>query len=169
MDSLSFRPVTPADLDELVPLIVRADELTADWAPAGWSLPPDHSERERGTWDEELARDDFRAEIAYDDGVILGVVATKGTWEGEGDGSGHISTLFVEPKAQGRGIGAALLTRAERWLRADGCDRATLNVLEGAPAEDFYKHHGWTRDGRRGRFEYFDLATVGYGKKLSGE
>jgi hypothetical protein len=39
-------------------------------------------------------------------------------------------------------------------------------VLEGAPAEDFYKHQGWAPDGRRGRFEYFDLATVGYGKRL---
>src|SRR6188472_1883542 len=78
MDSLSFRPVTPADIDELVPLIVRADELTADWAPAGWSLPADHSEREFGTWREELASDDFRAELAHSvEGVILGVVATK--------------------------------------------------------------------------------------------
>jgi GNAT superfamily N-acetyltransferase len=164
---LSFRPVTPTDIDELVPLIVRADEQTANWAPAGWSLPEDHAERERGTWAEELASEDFHAEVAQDaGGVILGVAATKGTWAGEGEGSGHLSTLFVEPDAQGRGVGAALLARAEQWLRADGCDRATLNVLEGAPAETFYTRHGWARDGRHGRFEYFDLATVGYGKRL---
>ncbi len=151
--------MTAEDVDDVVALVVRADALTADWAPDGWRLPDGHAERERAVWVKELANDDFRAEVAIGaSGTILGVVATKR--------DNHISTLFVEPSEHGRGIGGELLARAEEWLRADGVELATLNVLEGAPAVDFYETRGWSPTGVRDHFEWFDLPTVRYAKAL---
>lgn len=129
-----FRAMTADDLEEIAELVVRCDALTADWAPAGWKLPDGHVQRELEVWREELAGERFRAEVACEaDGTILGVVATKGGTPGRGPGSGHVTSLFVDPRAHGRGLGAALLACAEAWLRADGCDGATLSVLTGSP------------------------------------
>jgi GNAT superfamily N-acetyltransferase len=159
MPELGFREVTEADLDDVVTLIVRADAQTADWAPEDWALPEGHADRERSVWIKELEAADFRSELALDDaGAIVGVVATKG--------AGHVSTLFVEPAMQAQGIGGRLLARAEGWLRAGGCERATLNVLDGSPAAGFYDAHGWSPNGERGNFDWFDLPTVGYEKSL---
>jgi GNAT superfamily N-acetyltransferase len=155
---VTYRSVAEEDLDELVDLITRCDALRADWAP-DWTLPGGHAKRERGIWDEDLGIDGFHAEVAVDgDGRILGVVATAGP--------DHVTALFVEPAMHGRRIGSRLLARAEDWLREGGCERATLNVLEGAPAEGFYEAHGWLPTGERDHFDWFDAPTVGYAKDL---
>ena len=154
------------DIEAVVELVVRCDRLISDWAPAGWQLPDGHAEHELGVWREELALDRFRAEVACEAGAIAGVVATKGSLADEGPGSGHITSLFVDPRAHGRGLGAALLARAEAWLRDDGCDRATLSVLSGSPAIGFYEAQGWIRDGRIRHYDEFDLPTIGFAKPL---
>src|SRR3712207_1738599 len=40
------------------------------------------------------------------------------------DDIGHIDLIAVDPAAQGRGIGRALLGAAEEWLRAEGATEA---------------------------------------------
>jgi GNAT superfamily N-acetyltransferase len=163
----SFREITTADIEEVAALVVRCDELTADWAPPGFQLPDGHAEREIEVWREDFASERFRAEVACNaDRTIVGVVASLGSTDDAGAGSGHVTSLFVDPELHGRRIGARLLARAEEWLRADGCDQATLNVLEGAPAMAFYEATGWVRDGRRKLYEPFDLPTIGYSKAL---
>ena len=81
--------------------------------------------------------------------------------------SGHLASLFVEPRRHGGGIGGRLAARAEDWMRDQGWERATLNVLAGAPALGFYLAHGWERDGRSGTYEAFGLPTLGLAKRLS--
>jgi GNAT superfamily N-acetyltransferase len=153
-----YRELTEADVEEVAALVVRCDAQTGDWAPAGWALPDGHAEREIEIWREELGNENWRSEVAVDsDGTIAGVVGTDGE---------HVASLFVEPRLQGQGLGATLLEHAESWIREDGHDRATLNVLEGSPAIRLYERCGWTRSGVRLHYEAFDMPTVGYAKQL---
>lgn len=52
-----------------------------------------------------------------------------------------IDSLVVEPAARGRGIGAALVTEAERQGAALGCRRVKLETFQ---AEGFYRALGYT-------------------------
>ncbi len=73
-------------------------------------------------------------------GRILGFVAAE-------PDSDFVEVLYVDPDAQGRGIGRALLARCCDHLRDAGYDSATLYTREGTRAEGFYRALGWTRDG----------------------
>lgn len=86
--------------------------------------------------------------VAADGDRILG-------WAGFGAGRdadsarlGELAGLYAHPSAWSRGVGHALLTRAEDELRAEGWPDAYLWVLRGnARAIDFYERHGWHADG----------------------
>lgn len=59
-------------------------------------------------------------------------------------GIGEVHGLYVDPTAQGAGVGTRLLTAAEDGLRAQGFDRATLWVYrDNAHARHFYEARGW--------------------------
>ena len=73
-------------------------------------------------------------------GRILGFVAAEPE-------TNFVEVLYVDPAAQGRGIGRALLDRCCDHLHAAGHDSATLYTREGSRAEGFYRALGWTRDG----------------------
>jgi GNAT superfamily N-acetyltransferase len=64
--------------------------------------------------------------------------------------NGFIWALFVDPAAEGRGIGRALLPRACESLRAAGYEVATLQTGAGTRAERFYIRDGWMADGTTG-------------------
>lgn len=77
-----------------------------------------------------------------------------GTWLAERDGrtlgficllKDHIAALFVDPDAQGQGIGRALLDHA-----ASRHPRMTLEVYtDNTSAMGFYEHYGFTVESRR--------------------
>ena len=55
----------------------------------------------------------------------------------------HLENLFIDPAAQGRGVGAALLASVEARLR-DRFTRATLRCLHANPdARRFYERQGY--------------------------
>ena len=65
-----------------------------------------------------------------------------------GPGTGEIGALYVVPDHWARGLGRALLEAALASLRAAGCARATLWVLDtNARARAFYDAGGWRADG----------------------
>ena len=70
------------------------------------------------------------------DGRILGFTAADPT-------DGTVWALFVDPGAEGRGIGRALLPRALDDLRRAGWKRARLTTQPGSRAERFYRRDGW--------------------------
>lgn len=88
----------------------------------------------------------FVADVA---GAVRGVV-TVGPSSEEADvaaefGTGEVVSLYVDPPAQGAGLGTALATEADQALRAAGHAAATLRVLEGNEhARTFYERRGWT-------------------------
>ncbi len=60
---------------------------------------------------------------------------------------GHISTIVVAPDAEGRGVGQALLTAAEKWTRERGYRLLTLNVFEAnTAARRLYERAGFRID-----------------------
>lgn len=65
-----------------------------------------------------------------------------------GDDAPELYTIYVDPAAQGRGTGTALLHAAETAMRNAHAAKATLWVLDGNhQAQRFYRKHGWEPDG----------------------
>ena len=55
--------------------------------------------------------------------------------------------LFIDPDAQGIGIGRALHGRMLTWAQEQGFERLTLSTGKGTRAAQFYKRAGWTETG----------------------
>ena len=62
-------------------------------------------------------------------------------------GMGELWAIYVDPPAQGAGVGGALLAAAEDGLRAQGFARAMLWVfVRNELARTFYASRGWAPD-----------------------
>jgi GNAT superfamily N-acetyltransferase len=95
---------------------------------------PDDAVRE--VWANALSDPDVEVYVAEVDGVPVGAVSV---------GKGFLSTLYVLPAYQGRGVGSALHDLALDCLRAKGCQEARLWTLEGNDAgRRFYERRGWS-------------------------
>jgi GNAT superfamily N-acetyltransferase len=65
---------------------------------------------------------------------------------GRAEGPGYVQRLAVAPRAQGRGIGRALLEDGLHWLHRRGSERAFVNTqTENERALRFYEGVGFTR------------------------
>jgi GNAT superfamily N-acetyltransferase len=94
---------------------------------------------------ERLAESERDVWVWDQDGRVAGFVAVGASREAAGEGELH--ALYVDPPAQGAGVGSALLARAEELLRASGFGRATLRVFEAnGQGRAFYERHGWRLD-----------------------
>jgi len=83
-----------------------------------------------------------------DSARVVGVVQT-GVREDE-PGVGALRGLYVEPAAQGAGVGSALHDHALTTLRTAGHAEATLWVFTAnGHAREFYAGRGWRPDGGR--------------------
>jgi GNAT superfamily N-acetyltransferase len=61
-----------------------------------------------------------------------------------GDRHGHLGMIAVTERAEGQGVGAALMLAAEEWARARGYAKLTLNVFAGnTRARDVYERFGY--------------------------
>jgi len=62
----------------------------------------------------------------------------------------HIGILAVAERAEGRGVGSALLSAAEDWARSRGARRLTLNVFEkNRRARALYERRGFRAESLR--------------------
>lgn len=87
----------------------------------------------------KLARDPDLFLVAEVDGRIIGTVI--GGYDGR---RGLLYHLAVEASFRGQGIGSQLMSEVEARLRAKGCIRCYLMVLEdNAEAIRYYEKHGW--------------------------
>jgi GNAT superfamily N-acetyltransferase len=131
-----IRPATAADARAIAELEVRAWR----WAYVDFVAEEDMitvAERvER--WTGDAAAGAFVAEV---EGRIVGVVQVVGD---------ELKALYVEPAAQGAGLGAALLDHAHERLRVAGDADAVLCVFEAnGHARGFFERRGWVADGAR--------------------
>lgn len=86
---------------------------------------------------------DWTIWVAETDGAICGMVALRGE---EGDGQAELEDFFVEPEAQGRGVGSALMASLLDTCRARGV--ITLGLDADPNAETIYHRLGFTTVGR---------------------
>lgn len=83
--------------------------------------------------------------VAEDDGRLVGFAACGPVRDAAGLGELH--AVYVDPTAQRRGYGSALLAAAEADLADRGCAEAVLWVLRrNASTIAFYEAHGWSDD-----------------------
>lgn len=161
--SIGLRPADHADLDGIVAVFqgcwtasygaVLPPELVAAMTPA----------RSRSLWSRVLAEaGPGEVIVAVGGSAILGVTRWAG---GE---IGWVHSLYVDPAAQGLGIGRQLLGSAERAITAAGARVARLWVFAAnAPSHAFYRSCGWTPDGTTRIEDEFGEPEIGMLKELS--
>ncbi len=145
---IELRDAAPADLDAVVALFLRC------WRESyAEVLPPAAIEvfDEAGAvelWRRALVapRPGTRGVVALDEDRVVGIIR-MGRDPDEPD-AGHVFSLYVDPRAQGGGVGRRLLDEAVAWLGAQGAATATLWVFEAnRRARTFYAMGGWLPDG----------------------
>ena len=124
----ALRQARRADLDRLFEIRNAVDENTQDDPYEVFVEIGGHCIDQGLVW------------VWEEDRRILGFVAAEPE-------SSFVEVLYVDPAAQGRGIGRALLARCCDHLRAAGHDSATLYTRAGTRAEGFYRALGWTQHG----------------------
>jgi GNAT superfamily N-acetyltransferase len=148
---LELRPLVPKHATAIVVLIAACDRTYLEWAPSGWSPPPE--EAGIAKWEARLAEADRWARGAFESsGRLAAMAAARPAKTQDGvpiEARGRLGALFVDPTRWQEGIGVALLRRAEHAMRDLGCESATLETPESAPARAFYERHGWNPKGGR--------------------
>ena len=84
--------------------------------------------------------------IADDEGDYIGLVT--GLWEVEGPGRVMVVSMWVAPRARGRGLGRQLLDAVVGWARERGARQVDLWVTDGNdPARTLYEQAGFVPTG----------------------
>jgi GNAT superfamily N-acetyltransferase len=134
-----IRALRPEDAPAVAALHVRAWQR----AYADFVAPEDMpmlGERE-ATWSGPLAGPTW---VWDQDGLVAGVVQVR---------DDELGVLYVDPPAQGAGIGAALHDHALAQIRGAGHARATAWVFTAnGQGRDFYAARGWRPDGTVGKW-----------------
>jgi predicted N-acetyltransferase YhbS len=139
MDPISIRPATSDDAPALSRL------LTQLGYPTDAADIPERIEKLN-------ARPGTTVLVAEDrPGEVLGVVTVHLFQSMHvSEPTAWLTTLVVEEKARGRGIGSALVERAEDWAIQHGAKRISLtSALYRTHAHDFYKTRNYEHTGVR--------------------
>lgn len=84
--------------------------------------------------------EDGRGWVAEADGRILGFAVADLR-------RGNVWALFVDPDAEGRGVGRRLHEAMMDWMFGAGAERVWLSTDPGTRAEAFYRAAGWVPAG----------------------
>jgi GNAT superfamily N-acetyltransferase len=135
---VNLRPARGDEADTLLAVQREAavDAFAHVYPPELYPFPDDAI---RQVWADALADPEVDVYVAECEGVVAGAVSV---------GKGYLSTLYVLPSYQGRGVGSALHDLALEQLRARGVREARLWTLEGnASGRRFYERRGWALTG----------------------
>ena len=137
------RRASPDDLSGVL------DVFLGCWRESYRGILPDQAiaamtdERAEALWRRVLASPEGVVLVAERDGEVLGL--TRYAVEGR---EGAVHSLYVAPRAHGRGIGRTLLDAATDALRSAGTSAAALWVFAAnVPSIAFYTAQGWAPDG----------------------
>ncbi|PDT80622.1 GNAT family N-acetyltransferase [Sinorhizobium sp. BJ1] len=94
-------------------------------------------------------------------------------WAAREDLDGSISDLWIDPGAQGRGLGRALLAEMEQRMAAEGFDIASAKThAQNASAVAFFQSAGyqvkWLSTAYSQKLDR-DMEFIGLSKQLTGE
>ncbi len=97
---------------------------------------------ERGLLDARTATPSSRFRVATPAGRVVGYAVT-----GRAGGIAYLQRLAVDPSAQGRGVGSALVHDALAWARSHHCASILVNTQESnQTAVSLYEHLGFIRE-----------------------
>lgn len=98
-----------------------------------------------------LPRPNWQVAVALCEGRVAGVIAASREFFFERDGSyGRVHALSVAEDRRGRGIGAALLSHVEQWLRSAGAIACIVcSHTRRTDAHRFYQREGYQVTGVR--------------------
>lgn len=120
-----LRPAVPADAPALADVHTRSRAVAMPW------LPHLHDLEETRAWFTHVVLPEQRVTVAEAGGRLLALSAVHGGW---------LEQLYVDPSAQGRGLGRALLEDARRQ-HPDGL---RLHVFaRNTRARGFYERAGF--------------------------
>jgi ribosomal protein S18 acetylase RimI-like enzyme len=161
MASVTVRPATVADVDDVVRINVRTWQqayvgmVPDDTLAALDGQIPDRVRRTRERWSSSEPRN-WHTMMAVDEGERSVGFVTYGRYRlNQHDDQldptvGEVLAIYVDPDHQGRGAGRALMDAAVAALQAGGVTEVRLWVLEkNAPARAFYERCGYVADGVR--------------------
>src|SRR4051794_38113401 len=115
------RDYRPEDRAAVVSLATR---LTIGVAP--WRDPAAVAPAVRGWVMSSIT--DAAVFVAHDDHTVLGFVTVAERRHFTGAVDAYVGELVTAEEAEGRGVGRALLTRAEEWAREQGYVRISLET-----------------------------------------
>ncbi len=97
------------------------------------------------SWSRRLARADEETWVIEAGERVAGFASLAPSRDADAEGgTGELLALYVDPPAQGAGVGTRLLAQAQLRLGELGYDSATLWTFEAnEPARVFYEQHGW--------------------------
>lgn len=95
--------------------------------------------------------------LAEDGDAVVGLLGMHLSPLLHRDSFARLTAFIVTESHRGRGIGTALLRKAESWAQANGCAQIELNSGDHHRASHrFYEHMGYHEDDRRFVKEWFD-------------
>ena len=141
MSEVSVRMASPADWQAVAGLLVELGRGVA----VGTANDPTHQLQFAG----HIRRIDNVTLVAADDAEVLGVIDMEYHQRlGDHRPQARVNDLVVTDRARGRGVGGALLTRAEELARRRGCFRMALVTAAWRDATiAFYERQGWRNYG----------------------
>lgn len=130
---LLTRPFVAADLDAVKALVDHTIDVSyADaYQPAAIAFFKEYHSRECIMGDAQAGH----TLVIEEDGALIATGTLLGT---------NVRRMFVDPTAQGRGLGQALLSSLEEHARVLGL--TALDLSSSLPAHRFYLHRGYATD-----------------------
>jgi GNAT superfamily N-acetyltransferase len=125
-------------------------------------LPPMPREKARAFWKRvstEVAQNQRILLVAWLDGMLAGTVQLALESQENQPYRVEVEKLLVDPGLRRRGVGSALVHRAEQAAQRLGRRLMTLDTRGAAPGEALYRRLGWQEAGRIPRCE-LDAARI---------
>jgi GNAT superfamily N-acetyltransferase len=142
MDEIRIRVARASDRDALIEMSERLREGVAPWRD-----PQEVRRAVIGWVRESLANADNGAFVAERNGEVVGFVCVSERSHFTGEVDTYIGELVVVKKAEGVGIGRALVEAAEDWGRSRGRKRVVVDTgAANAPARQFYAALGYEEE-----------------------
>ncbi|NNN01620.1 MAG: GNAT family N-acetyltransferase [Acidimicrobiaceae bacterium] len=107
--------------------------------------------------------------VGVDEAAVVGFIQFGRSRDQDALEHGEVFALYVDPQYWGRGVGRALLDRAQHSLYHRGFRAANLWVLaDNVRTMRFYERNGWSPDGLRHSEEVWGLVveSVRYQREL---
>lgn len=132
-----IRPAVPEDAEAVDRVHVRAwGRAYADFIAPDRMKSAEPPEERVPRWRERMEHPEIRTWVFELEGFVAGFASA---------GNAEMLALYVDPAAQGAGVGSALLEHAEAAMRREAAAEATLWVFaDNEHGRRFFEARGWT-------------------------